>query len=840
MDVIAEGHPAAALWRELLGRVQAELRARGAHPSRTVVLLPFAQLMPLARRCWMRWQPDGFAPRFETTMNWAGRLGAPLPGPEDLAFDRGRDLLAARNWLERAGLAAHAGGLAPRLVDAAWQAAGVAASLAPGERLAWAARSRGAVSAGLDVAALALEAAIARIAVEWAAVSSYATDVLFDEGLAQVDLLVVCEGFEADPLAAALARVAGSRAVRLALHQPAARGSARLRIAADAADEAEQAAATVLRHLEAGRAPVALAAVDRVLTRQVGALLDVRGVPVRDETGWKLSTTRAAAQVMAALRACFPSASSDEVLDGLKHLPAAAPATVQALERLVRRAGLRDWRDVLPGRLPGRTGRWQELLAQANEWRAAWAAPRTLPRWQQALRELLEAGGAWQALAQDEAGARVLEALGLPEHELALWSQSPFAGRRLSLGEFTAWCAEVLEGASFVPQAPEGAQVVVLPLHQLLARPFAAAVVPGCDEQRLPGSPEPPGDWTAAQRRALGLPLREQLEQEQRAAWEHLLGLPEVDLLCRSSDAGGEPLLPSPLVQLLQSQGAVVTADDPRDVSGLASARVEAPRAVAPQLVPQRLSASAYEDLRRCPYRFFALRQLGLQEAEEIDGEVDKRDFGNWLHEVLSRFHRALQEQPQADREALLERCAEAAKAGLGLPEGEFLPFEAAWPQVRQGYLAWLQEHEAAEGACFESAEQDLEVELDALRLFGRVDRIDRLPGGSPLVMDYKTESLDTTKARVAQPLEDTQLAFYAALLGDQPVRAAYVNVGERGIVRTVEQKAVLQARDALRAGMVQDLQAIAGGAALRALGEGAVCDWCAARGLCRRDHWNA
>jgi len=29
-------------------------------------------------------------------------------------------------------------------------------------------------------------------------------------------------------------------------------------------------------------------------------------------------------------------------------------------------------------------------------------------------------------------------------------------------------------------------------------------------------------------------------------------------------------------------------------------------------------------------------------------------------------------------------------------------------------------------------------------------------------------------------------------------------------------------------------------GAALPALGEGVACDWCAARGLCRRDHWTA
>ena len=41
------------------------------------------------------------------------------------------------------------------------------------------------------------------------------------------------------------------------------------------------------------------------------------------------------------------------------------------------------------------------------------------------------------------------------------------------------------------------------------------------------------------------------------------------------------------------------------------------PRAAA--LLPERLSASAVEALRECPYRFFALRLLHLQEPEELD-----------------------------------------------------------------------------------------------------------------------------------------------------------------------------------------------------------------------------
>jgi ATP-dependent helicase/nuclease subunit B len=831
MDVIAPDHRVPALWRPLLGQLQALLAQRGVHPSRAVVLLPYAQLMPLARRLWAQLQPQGFAPRFETSMNWAARLGH-APAADDLAFDMGRDLLTARTWLERAGLGGRAALLAGRLVEAAWQAAAPAAATGPGERADWAARVRAAVSAGLDAPALALEAALARIAVEWAAASRYPTDTLFEGALAQVDLLVVCEGLQADPLAAALAALAGERAVHLPMHDPAPPGQVALHEAADPSHEAEVAAACVLRHLEAGRAPVALAAVDRVLTRRVGALLAVRGVPVRDETGWKLSTTRAAAHVMGALRACHRAAASDTVLDWLKNAPAVAPGTASALERRVRREGWREWGDVPRGA----EGGWAELVARADGWREALQAVRPLAQWQEALGALLQATG--HDLQGDPGGAQVLDVLGLQGAAQADWAQLPQGARRLSLAEFTAWSDDSLEAATFIPPGPGAEPVVILPFHQLLARDFGALVLPGCDEVRLPAAPEPPGAWTAAQRAALGLPAREALTAERAAAWRQALQVPQVDVLWRRSDDSGEPVLASPLVQALRLAHPLPLAADPRERRELPLQPVARPAAQAPALAVERLSASAYEDLRRCPYRFFALRQLALQEAAEIDVEIDKRDFGTWLHLVLRRFQEALREQPDAVRSDLLDRCAEAATRALGLANGEFLPFAAAWPQVREGYLAWLAEHEK-QGAHFASAETDHEVVLGSVRLIGRIDRIDTLPDGSRMVMDYKTESATATAERVKLPQEDTQLAFYAALLEDDTLRAAYVNVGERGVTRTFEQSHVVEARDALVEGIRDDLGRIAAGARLHALGEGRACEFCAARGLCRRDFWH-
>ena len=819
-----------------IGELMAE---RGVHPARTVVLLPYLQLLPLARQAWAQQAPDGFAPRFETTKTWSDSQ-AVAPGPEDLSFEIGRDLLTARTWLERAGLGSRADLLSGRLVQAAWQLAEIACAHVPAQRAHWAGRARVAVALGADAPALQLEAAVGRIAAEWAAASAYATDALLQPGLArEIELLVILEGFAADPLVNAIDTTLRGKSVRFALNSDASMGAIALHAASDPSHEAEMAAACVLHHIKAGRVPVALAAIDRVLTRRIGAMLGARGVGIRDETGWKLSTTRAAAHVMGALRACAWNASSDAVIDWLKNAPAIASASVSALERRVRREGLREWRSVAS--LQSVEGaKWHALIGQADAWRESLKSTRSLGQWLQSLRELLQACGHWPALEADSAGAQVIAALGLTPELQGQWQQVPQASRRFTLAEFSSWTNEVLEAINFKPAPTGSEQVVILPFNQLLARGAAALVLPGCDEARLPPAPEPPGAWTAAQRAMLGLPSRDTLEGETRAGWRNALRTAHCDVLWRTSDDSGEPVLASSLVQSLMLEGQAAPAPDPRDLREIPAEPVPKPVPAGTLLPVAQLSASAYEDLRRCPYRFFALRQLGLKEASEIDTEIDKRDFGNWLHKVLGSFHDALRDTAdpsEAGRAQLLDTIADEVTHAQGLEQGEFLPFAAVWPQVRDGYLAWLAKHEA-QGAIFEQAESEHEMQLGPIKLVGRIDRIDRMPDGSLLVMDYKTEGRQTTAERVKQPLEDTQLAFYAALLAEDTLAAAYVNVGERGKTERMDQPAVVQARDLLVGSILHDLSRIEGGAGMPALGEGFACEFCAARGLCRRDWW--
>ena len=659
----------------------------------------------------------------------------------------------------------------------------------------------------------------------------------------------------------------------------------------DAEDEAEAAAACVLAHLAKGRSPVALVALDRVLTRRVRAMLAGKdndndkdrdkgkgegagkGLAVRDETGWTLSTTRAAASVMGLLRACAWDAPTDVVLDWLKNAPAFPASTVDRVETAWRKVGLREWRwlaageqhdakaPAAPAMNPPADPRGRALVIQINAVRDALQNARPMIDWLQSLRRALQATGQWVGLMADEAGQAVVQALHLTEGgsqqaefaEFAGFAEFAESATRMPLHDFSAWASQTLEAQNFMPVHPADAQVVLLPLTQLLGRPLAAVVLPGCDEVRLPMSPEPAGDWTPAQRELLGLPSRQQLADNARQAWHYALQSPQIDLLWRTSE-GGEHIMPSGFIQslLLNAPTSAIAsmAPDPRVLRTLIATPCSMPQPQGDALPVTRLSASAYEDLRRCPYRFFALRQLKLQESDELDTELGKRDFGNWLHSLLNRFHEALKIAPasapahalepaarQAVRMAMLNTAADEAALALGLSSSEFLPFAAAWPRVRTGYLQWLDTHEAS-GADYTEGEVWKETPLGAVTLFGKLDRVDRLADGSALVIDYKTEGKAVTSERIKHAAEDTQLAFYAALLHDDTLAAGYVNVGEKDATRTYLQTEIGHLRDQLIEGIIDDMARIGSGASMPALGEGKACDFCAARGLCRKDFW--
>jgi ATP-dependent helicase/nuclease subunit B len=274
----------------------------------------------------------------------------------------------------------------------------------------------------------------------------------------------------------------------------------------------------------------------------------------------------------------------------------------------------------------------------------------------------------------------------------------------------------------------------------------------------------------------------------------------------------------------------------------VAPAPVPRPAPGARDALPASLSASAVQALRDCPYRFFARVVLRLGELQELESELDRRDVGTWLHAVLHRFHATRAAPADADAEvAHLLALADTLADESALPAAELLPFRVMLEQLAPRYVQWLHARDV-EGWAFDAGEAERRAAPDALGacgLHGRIDRIDRGAGALQLI-DYKTGSKSDLKEKVKSPLEDTQLAFYAALMGahgDAPLQALYLVLDGDG-PHEIEHPDVEASARALVAGLAHDLARLRAGAGLAALGEGRVCEYCEARGLCRRDHW--
>lgn len=822
-------------WLWLADEMDRWIKDSGCHPSRCIVLVPYAQLIAPARRAWVQRAQSGasFVPRIETTQTWSDGLwaarGGPRFRPDDFTGEPGPDLLTAWRWLSAGGLGSRRAQLGPILVEAAQSLWRVAAASEPSARSAWARALAARLTEGLDLPELRLEATLAQMALAWVGASSFITDVLFEQA---PDLLMVVEGWQSDPLAQSLLGRLGERGRSLPLADPAAvraeNAQPVLQACASFEEEAQRAAASVLTHLQAGREPVALIAQDRLLTRRIGALLATRQIAVRDETGWTLSTTRAAAGVMALLRAASPAASCDEMLAWLKGLPSAP--LIDEAEAQLRRSRLRWWKELRAGQPAAQT-----LHAQFEPLLSRLRAPRSLAHWLIEVRQSLQELGLWQALIDDAAGQAVLKALWLRDEQ---GLPVPASGEMLSQEGFVEWTQRCLEAAVFMPPHPGQVQVMVIPIGQLLGRSPAAIVFPGADERHLPARPRWSGPWSERQRKVLGLACSQEALRATRRIWDHLMQYRWVDVLWRTSE-DGQALMPALFVQELRLKGGGIEGTDRRPERSLPARPVLLAQAQGQSLPVQQLSASAYEDLRACPYRFFALRQLGLSPAEELDGTVDARDLGRWVHEALCHFHEAwaglTHPIDRAERVARLDRAAQHAMDRSGIDPIAFLPHRAAWPLLRDAYLDWLDQHERA-GHRFEQAESWHEKALGPYKLVGKIDRIDRDSAGQTLLIDYKTERKEKVRARVRLSTEDTQLVFYAALRDEELLRAMYLSLGDRGETSQEPQPKIGVLRALLLEGVRQDLDRLHAGEPLVAIGQGASCTHCQARGLCRRD----
>jgi ATP-dependent helicase/nuclease subunit B len=617
-------------------------------------------------------------------------------------------------------------------------------------------------------------------------------------------------------------------------------------LAADSMEaEAQGVAARIRLWLADGQRDIAVIALDRLAARRLRAVLERDAILLQDETGWTFST----ASVSHVLDRWFALLQDDfyhrDLLDLLKSpfvfcdIPADRKLdAIGALERVIARrdavSGLQQFISMADGEAAPMLAR---LARAANRFRDV--RRQTLSGWLEILFAALDDLGARAAIEADQAGRQLMDLLRRLQRELA----SDQA--RFSLSRWRGWLNLQLDQATFQETGIDS-PIRLTHLAAARLRDFEAVVVLGADAGHLPPTAKP-GVFNDALRQQLGLPGQRQRQEETQDALIDILSRADRVLFSWQAWRGKEPNSPGPWLRLLEALHRLAYGSSLQEAPVVANAAVPMARpleaALFPPLskLPERLSASAWQKLVSCPYRYFAHYDLGLGEAEEVAEEMEKADYGELVHAILNRFHAGHPVLAATPRERLLadllvlgQEVFQAREAVYYLARG----WRMRWEKHVPGYIDWSLAREAA-GWRWQAAEREYNQLLELadgrqVMLYGRLDRMDEGPEGQAVV-DYKTQSLQKLRSKLKTPGEDVQLPFYGLLTG--AAQASLVSLDDDKVASVELEQPLSEAAEDEAARIRETMDAMHGGAPLPANGAPETCAWCEMQGLCRKEH---
>ena len=614
--------------------------------------------------------------------------------------------------------------------------------------------------------------------------------------------------------------------------------------------EARAAAMQVRLWLQQGKRDIAIVAQDRVVARRMRALLERAEVLITDETGWTFATLSVSTVLDRWLTALQSDFYHHDLLDLLKSpfifadtASSERKAAVYQLEQLLRKqgvvAGLEKFiavaeHEVVLHQPLARLRQATALLEQDKK--------KTLAEWLGALRESLHVLGIDTGLQQDDAGIQLLDALETWQQELETDTG------RYRFTEWRRWLAQQLDTQTYRDSSIDST-VRFTHLAATRWRAFDAVLLLGCDSNHLPSVADGGRWFNDAVRGSLNLPTRSTHAARQRDDLLALLTLNDCVLVTWQKDRNGEAGMLSPYLEMLRDLHeltygddlsehelhAYLVAEESRTVELLPVAQ-PAPR-VEKDTVPASVSISGYNSLVACPYQFYARYILRLNELDEVQEGIEKRDYGERVHDILQRFHERfsqVSDHPADELEVALRQISEEVFADLLQQDFAARAWLARWFTALPAYIEWQTENET-QGWRYAESESAFDWPLEGVRLRGRIDRLD-VKGEEKRVLDYKTQSDQILRNKLREPGEDVQLACYA--YAHEAADAAFVSI-DNGKVKLVEPKENMPELAQLNAErLVQIIENIHTGAGLPANGVDATCGYCEMRGVCRKGEW--
>ncbi|CAM3695072.1 PD-(D/E)XK nuclease family protein [Polynucleobacter antarcticus] len=581
---------------------------------------------------------------------------------------------------------------------------------------------------------------------------------------------------------------------------------------------------SIEKHLIAGKTNIALVAQDRLAARRARALLSRLGDSLRilDETGWKLSTTRAAAALdswLELIRAPREGPTANTLFAFLQNpyfdlayslntSPEICEGLIAQLEDILiasqAQSGWETFRAAIDranlyasshGGSPN--AHLLELIHFVQSRHLAWQnlaldCSSAYARLQSDLQET----GMLMRLEKDAAGKQLLEII--QSFDL---SAGAYQHVKMRLPEWLSLLKTVIEEASYSETGKQAqATLSILPLSSTRLRQFDAVVVVGCDEQQLPAFSEPPLFFSDTLNRYLkSSTMNAQYIQQARDLSQLLVSCKHVDLLWQSKSKSGEPLRPSAWIQRLQIELKQWRAIElkPQIYDGQSQPIQMAVGNPHKELaIPMTVSPSAYKALRDCPYRYYVSSLLGLRKAKEFEEGFDASLVGQTLHALLKTFFQALKTEEEKTHSSLhdghevrrqwmidqLIRYSEKEFERLIAGDARVLGTLRDWQKQIPSFVDWQLKRES-EGWRYHDAELPISFTLTLMdpegiqrdiQIGGRADRFDihQTDQTVAAVIDYKNQKMKKITDRAKNILDDPQLLIYARSVNENAIAA--------------------------------------------------------------------
>ena len=390
-----------------------------------------------------------------------------------------------------------------------------------------------------------------------------------------------------------------------------------------------------------------------------------------------------------------------------------------------------------------------------------------------------EHGQNWQAMQAWRDGLRELASLDATESQLS---------RKQAINQLKQICRETI----FQPRTAT-APIQVLGLYEVSGLRFDHLWVVGLHNENWPPAAKPNPFIPAKLQRLANIP-NSSPQRELEVARTITRRLLETAADCVFSYPGkidGEEVLPSPLLNL-----TIMSKDDLPGWQGYnwrRTVEVADGPDIEPLAPPNELKlgmarggSSILKHQALCPFRAFASNRLGADSLESPADGISPMLHGSLIHSVLEEFWKETKNQAgllMLDDEDLHSRVRKHVSNVVDEERG--LKQRPAFQNVEadrifrhvMDFLDLDKQRDTFEVVGFEKEIQPV-IEGQAIRLV--IDRVDRLPSGEEVIIDYKTGKVKPDKWFGDRP-EDPQLPLYAISAEETPAAVAFGVVRDDG-----------------------------------------------------------